>query len=293
MLDQWLVIGAFFAIYVIWGSTYLVNYFAMATIPPFVMLGTRFFVAGALLFAWGWWRGQPWPSTREWGNSFLIGNLFLAIGTGGVVWALQWIDTGMAALIVAFDPLIIMALLWLIFGSRPHPRSLVGAAISIVGMALLVGQPRIARSREALWGLLAIAVALISWAVASIYVSRMVLPESRLRRSALQMITGGAGLLLFSALTGELATFAPAAVSLSSFLAWTYLVVMGSWVAFSSFNYLLAKVAPEKVATSTYVNPVVAMLLGWLFNNEVITGQSALAALLLLTGVFFINRKEG
>lgn len=290
--DQWLIIGAFFAIYVIWGSTYLVNYLAMQSIPPFLMLGARFAVAGTLLYGWGYWRGEPRPSTREWGNSALIGNLFLSVGTGAVLWAMQWIDTGMTALIIAFDPLVVILFLWLLLGLRPAGRSLLGAAISIAGMALLIGQPRFIASRSSLWGLLAIGAALVAWALASIYVSRLVLPSSRLRRSAMQMITGGASLLLFSIATGEAAHFRWAAVTPSSALAWCYLVVMGSWVAFSSFNFLLAKVSPEKVATSTYVNPVVALLLGWAFNGEVISGQSMLAGALLLTGVFFINTKK-
>lgn len=287
--EKWLIIGAFAAVYVIWGSTYLANYFAMQSIPPFLMLGARFFVAGITLYFWGYLRGEARPGWIEWRNSFVIGTLFLGVGTGAVVWAMQVIDTGMAALIVAFDPLLIMLFLWILFAQKPAGRSLVGAAISIAGVSLLVEQPQLSGGAEARWGLLAIFVALISWALASIYVSRVQLPESRLRRSAMQMTAGSLGLLLFSALTGEMFTFQLEAVTTKGFLSLVYLIVFGSWIAFSSFNYLLAKVSPEKVATSTYVNPVVALLLGWAANGEVITGQSILAGGLLLTGVFFIN----
>ena len=293
MSDRWLVIGAFAAVYFIWGSTYLFNYWAIQSIPPFLMSGARFLTAGSLLYLWGVWRREPLPTSRQWWNSVLIGNLFLTIGTGAVVWALQWIDTGIAALIVATDPLLIMMLLWWLFRQKPRWQGLVGALVGIIGTIILVGQPKFTDSAESRWGLLAIAVALTAWAFASIYVSRMDLPNSRLRRSSLQMLGGGAGLLLFSTLSGEAATFRWSGLTTTSTFAWFYLIFLGSIIAFSSFNFLLARVSPEKVATSTYVNPVVALLLGWGFNGEQISTQSLVAGLVLLTGVFFINAGKG
>ena len=167
MSDRWLVIGAFAAVYFIWGSTYLFNYWAIESIPPFFMSGTRFLTAGLLLYIWGQFRGEPLPSSKHWWNSFWIGNLFLTIGTGAVVWALQYIDTGIAALIVATDPLLIMMLLWWLFQQRPRWQGLVGAGIGIIGTIILVGQPKFTDSPEARWGLVAIAVALTAWAFAS------------------------------------------------------------------------------------------------------------------------------
>lgn len=293
MSDRWLVIGAFGAVYFIWGSTYLFNYWAIQSIPPFLMSGARFLTAGILLYLWGLWRGEPIPTKRQWWNSVLIGNLFLTVGTGAVVWALQFIDTGIAALIVATDPLLIMMLLWWLFRQKPKWQGLVGAFIGILGTVILVGQPKFTNSPESRWGLVAIATALTAWAFASIYVSRIDLPESRLRRSSLQMLGGGVGLLLFSTLSGEAITFSFAELTSKSVLSWIYLIFFGSIVAFSSFNYLLARVSPEQVATSTYVNPVVALLLGWGLNGEEISSQSLLAGLVLLTGVFFINTGKG
>jgi len=289
MSERWLVIGAFAATYIIWGSTYMFNYWAIDTIPPFFMSGMRFFVAGLLLYAWGIYKKEPIPTTKEWGNTALIGNLFLSIGTGLAVWALQWLDTGVTSLLVAFDPLLIMLLLWLLVGQKPRGMAIIGAFVAIAGMSLLIDQPQFTDSEGAKWGLMAMAVALFSWAIASIYVSRIKLPESRLRSSAMQMITGGGALLLYSIFSGEAFTFSWSKLSLSSTLSWVYLVFLGSIIAFSSFNYLLAKVSPEKVATNTYVNPVVALFLGWTFNNEIITSQSILASAVLITGVFFIN----
>ena len=293
MSERWLIIGAFAAVYFIWGSTYLFNYLAIQSIPPFLMSGGRFLVAGSLLYAWGSIRKEPVPTAVHWRNSFLIGTLFLTLGTGAIVWAMQWIDTGMAALLVAIDPLLIMMLLWLVVGQRPHWRSLFGALIGVGGMAILVGQPQFANTAAERWGLVAIGVALTAWALASIYVSRLDLPNSRLQRSALQMLAGGVGLSLFSLATGEAATFRWASLTGSSAFSWFYLIIFGSLVAFSSFNYLLSKVSPEKVATSTYVNPVVALFLGWSYNGEVISSQSLVAGMVLLTGVFFINTGKG
>jgi drug/metabolite transporter (DMT)-like permease len=293
MSDRQLIIAAFAAVYFIWGSTYLINYLAIASIPPFLMSGSRFFFAGSLLFAWGHWRGEAMPTSRQWQNSALMGTLFLTFGTGAVVWALQFIDTGMSALIIAIDPLLIMILLWILFGQQPRWQGVLGAFIGMVGTLVLMGQPALTNTPETRLGLLAIAFALTAWAFASIYVSRIDLPLSRFRRSSLQMITGGVGLLLYSFLSGEASTFRWSQLTLSSGLAWIYLVVLGSIVAFSSFNYLLANVSPEKVATSTYVNPVVALGLGWGFNAEIISEQSLLAAAIMLTGVFFINQGKG
>lgn len=289
--ERWLIIGAFAVVYIVWGSTYLANYLAIQSIPPFLMSGSRFVFAGLLLYWFSGYYGARRPTAREWLNATLIGVLFLTVGTGGVVWAEQYIDTGMAALIVAFDPLLIMFLMWVLIGTRPAWKSILGALVSIAGIILLVEQPRFTDSVMARWGLLAISISLLAWAIASIYISRIQLPSSRLRSTAMQMLGGGAVLLLFSGSIGEFQVFSWQAITFSSAMCWLYLVGFGSLLAFSCFNFLLAKVSPEKVATSTYVNPVVAVLLGWALNNEVVTQQSLLAGALLLAGVFFINSK--
>lgn len=290
--ERWLIIGAFFVTYFVWGSTYLINYLAIQTIPPFMMSGTRFFTAGILLFTFARLRGLALPKSREWLNASGMGILFLSIGTGGVVWAEQFIDTGLAALLVTFDPLLIMLLMWVLLNQRPAWLSIIGASIGILGMGLLVDQPQLTSTPESILGLGAISLSMLAWALASIYVSKIKMPDSRLFSSAIQMLGGGATLLVFSALIGELNGFSVAQVSRESAYSWAFLVVFGSLLAFSCFNYLLTKVSPEKVATNTYVNPVVAMLLGWAFNEEIISGQSLIAGLLMIAGVFFINVKR-
>lgn len=287
--EFWLIVAAFGAIYFLWGATYLFNYFAIQDIPPFLMSGSRFFTAGLLLFGFLHLRRVPLPSMKQWFWSLVLGILFLSLGSGGLIWALQFIDSGFASLLVAIDPLLIMVLLWVMQGVRPGWGSVIGAALGFAGMYLLLGQPQLENNPKAWMGLIAIAISLTAWAFATIFVSKLDQPENRFQRSAMQMVSGGAVLILFSMLTGEARTFQIADLSLKAGLSWLYLVAFGSILAFSCFNYLLTKVSPEKVATSTYVNPLVALLLGWAFNNETITSGTLVAGGLMLTGVYFIN----
>jgi drug/metabolite transporter (DMT)-like permease len=182
-----------------------------------------------------------------------------------------------------------MGLLWAFQGVKPGRRALVGALLGMAGMYLLLGQPQLEAHPNAWRGLVAIGVSLVAWALASIYVSRLDQPANRFQRSAMQMICGGGVLIIFSWWTGEASGFELADLNLKAGLSWLYLVAFGSILAFSCFNYLLSKVSPEKVATSTYVNPLVALLLGWAFNNEVINPSALLAGGLMLVGVYFIN----
>lgn len=287
--ERSLIIGAFAVIYIVWGSTYLVNFWAIQVIPPFLMSGSRFFAAGLLLYLFSKPKAGKPISRKQFLNAVLLGILFLTIGAGGVVWAEQYIDTGMVALIIAFDPLLILLLLWIIRGKRPKGLSLLGTALGIAGMALLVDQPQFIASKEAIWGLIAISLSMTAWAFASIYISTMALPASKTRSTALQMLGGGTCLFLVGGLSGEGADLDFSKINLNFTFSWLYLVFLGSLLAFSSFNYLLTKVSPAKVATSTYVNPVVALWLGWAFNAELISTQSLLAAGILLSGVIFIN----
>ncbi len=287
--ERWLIIGAFAVIYIVWGSTYLVNFWAIQVIPPFLMSGSRFFAAGLLLYIFFKPKEAVPISRKQFLNAIVLGILFLTIGAGGVVWAEQYIDTGMVALIIAFDPLLILLLLWIIRGKPPKGLSLLGTALGIAGMALLVDQPQFIASKEAIWGLIAISISMTAWAFASIYISTMDLPASKSRSTALQMLGGGTCLFLVGGLSGEVTALDLSKVNLDFTFSWLYLVLLGSLLAFSSFNYLLTKVSPAKVATSTFVNPVVALWLGWAFNAELISTQSLLAAGILLSGVVFIN----
>lgn len=290
--SRWLIIGAFAVVYVVWGSTYLVNYFAIQSIPPFIMSGTRFVTAGVLLYFIGRLLGHPVGEWLHWRNAIWAGVLLLGIGTGGVVWAMQWVDTGIAALIVAFEPLLVVLMLWPMRGQRPGGRSLLGVAVGIAGMATLVMQDKLIADRNTALGVLVIFIGILSWGYAAIWVGRAKLPASSMQTAAIQMLGGGSALLVVSLINGDWQTFHWQEVTQKSALAWIYLVLLGSILAFSAFNYLLARVSPEKVVTTNYVNPVVALFLGWSFNNEIITGQSLIASVLLLMGVFFIVSKK-
>lgn len=293
MNDRLLIIGSFATVYLVWGSTYLVNYLAIQQIPPFLMCGSRFFLAGGILMIASLFFSNRLPSLLHLRNSAILGFLFLTLGTGGVVWSEQYIDSSMAALIVAVTPLVIVLLKWRIRGQSPQWNSLLGIAIGVIGTMLLVGQPRLTSDPKGVLGLIVIGLSLVSWSFGTIYITDLKLPESKMQTASLQMICGGIFLFLISWFTGEYHQFNFAKVDLNGWFAFFYLVFAGSILAFSAFNYLLVKVAPEQVSTSNYINPLVAMLLGWSLNHEKISGQSLLAAALLLTGVFFINSRLG
>ncbi len=289
--ERFLIPIAFAIIYIVWGSTYLANWYAIQDIPPLLMSGTRFFVAGAILYFLSSIFSKSKATPEHWKNAAASGIMFLAIGTGGMVWAEQFIASSMLALMVAFQPLLILLLMWQMNGKKPTTRGVFGTLLGMVGMGFLVVQDQFISDEKTLLGLGVIFISLISWGVASIRVSKINMPTSKLQGAGMQMLTGGAALLLAGLVTGEVADFQTSALTSRGVWSWIYLVIFGSIVAFSAFNYLLVKSTPDKVATSNYVNPVVAMLLGWGLNSEEITGQSLLAAVLMITGVVFINTR--
>ncbi len=193
---DWRIVAAFAVIYLVWGSTYLANFWAIATIPPFLMGGVRFLTAGGLLYAYTLTYDRRLPTRIQVRNAAGIGFLFLTCGTGTVVWAEQFIDTSLVALLIAFEPLLIMLLMYALLGSRPSRMAWVGAAVSIVGVGLLVGQPRISGTPESLLGLAAILFGMACWAVGSIYIGRLDMGRNRFRATAIQMLTAGVTLLL-------------------------------------------------------------------------------------------------
>lgn len=289
--EQLLIMGAFAIVYIVWGSTYLFNYLAIQTIPPFLMSGSRFFTAGILLFTYAYWQNRQWPSFTHWRNAFFLGILFLTIGTGGVVWAEQYVATGIASLVVALEPLVVIFMMWSILNKKPALKSLVGVGLGMLGMTILVGQTSFTAHTNTLIGIGVIFISILSWGYASVAIPKYEMPQSRLQSTAIQMIAGGLSLSFFSLITGEYRSFSFEAVTAQSAWSWVYLIIFGSIIAFSCFNYLLLKVSPDKVATTNYVNPVVALWMGWMFNNEVLSKQSLLAAGILLIGVFLIITK--
>jgi drug/metabolite transporter (DMT)-like permease len=285
----WRVIAAFAAVYIVWGSTYLAIRFAIETLPPFLMAATRFLIAGSVLHAWGRLRGDPAPARAHLAPSFVLGALFLLLGNGGVVWAEQRIPSGLAALLVAVTPAWTVLFEWAHGGGMPGLRTIAGLAAGLAGVALLVAPSSLGGARLDLAGAAGCLLSSVSWSLASVRSRTMRLPPSPAIASSLQMLAGGALLLLVGLASGEAARVDLAAASTRSLLAVAYLVVFGSLVAFTAFTWLLRVSTPSRVATCAYVNPVVAVLLGWAFAGERLGTRSVVAAAAIVLGVVLIT----
>jgi drug/metabolite transporter (DMT)-like permease len=290
MLHIALALGA---VYVIWGSTYLAIRFAIETIPPFLMAGTRYVTAGLLLYGWSRLRGAPRPSLVNWRSAVLVGAALLLMGNGGVVWAEQRVSSGLVALLICTEPLWIVLLVWLRSrGEKPNPRVLAGLALGFVGLVILV-KPGSSSGGIDPWGAVVVLIASLSWAWGSIYGQRARLPSSPLLSTGMQMLCGGSLQLLVSMILREPSRFAVAQVSGKSLLALGYLIVFGAIIAFTAYVWLLKAAPPVLVSTYAYVNPVVAVFLGWAFAGEPITGTTMIAAAVILTGVALISSAQG
>ena len=287
-----LIIAAFFAIYVIWGSTYLLNKIAVAELPPFLLAGIRFTTAGIIVFLITSLMGKSLKITlKQLVNSVLAGFLFLSFGNGVVVWALKYVDSNFAALEISAQPLIVLLMMWILQGKTIKPMSLVGVLLGIIGIYLLINQDIVIEQENAWLGIGLIFLAMLAWGYGSLFVQGADFPSNYFVNTGYQMLTGGVMLGVISLAFGEPWTN-PVEWQPQTHWAMLLLVIFGSIVAFTSFNFLLKNVSPEKVATNTYVNPIVAMILGAYFLKESITTQSVIAALILLTGVYFINTKK-
>lgn len=286
-----LIVLAFFAIYVIWGSTYLLNKIAVQEIPPLFLSSTRFTFAGVLMLIIAKLLKLPLKITkRQLLNNLLAGFLFLAYGNGVFVWALKYVDSSFAALEASSLPLVVLILMRLLYGQK-YTKVFIWCFLGIIGIYLLVSQQEITNGENSLLGIFMIATCIISWASASIFVSKADMHSSYFVNSGYQMLTAGILLSGFSLLLGE-AWKSPLLWNSTTINSMVLLIVFGSIVAFTSFNFLLKKVSPEKVATSSYINPLIALILGWYVLDENVTLQSIIAAIVLLFGVYFINSSK-
>jgi drug/metabolite transporter (DMT)-like permease len=285
------LVAAFAAIYVLWGSTYLAILFAIETLPPFWMAASRFLIAGALLYVWARWRGAPAPSRRHWRGAATVGALLLLGGNGGVVWAEQRVPSGLAALLVATVPLWMVMLDGVGRGwRRPPLQVMAGIAIGLGGVALLVGPGTLAGGHAVdPLGAAVLVLASLSWASGSLYARRAPLPSSPLLGTAMEMLGGGLFLVVAGLVAGEHHRLDLAAASPKSLLAVAYLVVFGSLVGFTAYVFLLRHTRPALVATYAYVNPVVAVLLGWAFAGEPLSARTLLAGAVIVGAVVLIT----
>ena len=267
----------------------MLNKVAVAELPPFFLASIRFTTAGLLIFIISKLMGKSLAiSRKQFRNAFIVGVLFLSFGNGLIVWALKFVDSGFTALEISAQPLVVLLLMRILQGKKIKPMSLVGVGLGILGIFLLVGQKQIITKEGTLLGMIMIFACMLSWAYGSLFVGKADLPKNFFVNTGYQMFTAGITLAVASLCFGE-QWIAPTNWGQSVQLSMLLLVLFGSIVAFTSFNYLLKTVSPDKVATSTYVNPIIALILGWYILDEKITLQSIIAAAVLLTGVYFIN----
>ena len=285
-------VAAFAALYLVWGSTYLAIRVAIESMPPFGMAGARFLVAGSLLFAFVRLRGAPWPSVGQWRDNTIAGILLLLGGNGLMCWAEQTIPSGVTALIVGVGPLFTVLADWLWTRSqRPTLLTVGGMVLGMAGVAWLAAPWERGPGSLDPHGVLAVLCACVAWSLGAIYSRHARRPAEPLVGASVQMLGGGLALLLAAWLHGDFAHIALAAVTPRSWLAFAYLITMGSLVAFSTFVWLMKHSTPALVFTYAYVNPVVAVFLGWLLAGEAITGRMGAAAVVIVAAVMVITLK--
>jgi len=281
---------AFLAIYVIWGSTYLAIRFVVETIPPFFMAGTRFIIAGLILYALTRLRGAQAPTSLHWREAFVVGGFLLLGGNGAVVWAEQWVPSGLTSLLLATMPLWMVLLNSLHHRMKPSIGVISGLLLGFAGVALLVGSiENISENNMIIPGATTIVFGAFLWASGSLYSRSAKTSSSQLQPPAIQMIAGGILLLFASLITGECTRLVLNQVSLRSMLSWLYLIIFGSLVAFSSYIWLLRQTTPSRVSTHAYINPIVAMILGSTLADEALTPRSILAAIIIIISVAIIT----
>jgi drug/metabolite transporter (DMT)-like permease len=288
---------AFAAVYLIWGSTYLAIRFAEESLPPFFMAGSRFLIAGLVLYSLTRLRGAKRESRTDWGKMLVTGALMLLGGHGAVVWSEQSVPSGLTSLLVGTVPLWIVLLDWTWNRSRPNVKVIGGVALGFLGVFLLVeGVGNMGARSIDISGAAILVFGAFLWANGSLYSRSLKLSCSPLLGTAIQMIAGGLLLFLASLVTGELTRIRLDSVSFLSAASWAYLIVAGSLVGFTSYIWLLRNVPPSQVSTYAYVNPIVAILLGWTMAHESITATNLVAAALILVAVVIIttfqNRKN-
>ena len=288
------LIAGFGSLYFFWGSTYLFIRFAVETLPPIGMAGVRFAFAGAVLYLWTRWRGAQAPTALQWRSSVIVGALLMC-SNACVAFAERRISSGVASLLVGMTPVWMVLFDWLHgSGERPRPGVVLGLVAGVVGVAVLLGPGLIGGGG----GVDPVGAAIvlggtISWSFGSIYSRHSPRPESALMGSAMHMLCGGLVLLVVSLLTGQFNGFTLAQVSGRSWVGFVYLIIFGSLVGFSSFVYLLRVTTPARVSTYAYVNPVVAVLLGWLFAGEEIGIRVGIAAAIIVGAVAAITTFSG
>jgi drug/metabolite transporter (DMT)-like permease len=286
--------AAMISVYVMWGSTYLAMWFAIQTMPPFLMAGFRFLIAGSILYAFRRLRGDGSPSRINWRSAAIVGLFLLLGGNGGVVWAEQRVASGVAALLVAATPLWMVLIDWVRGVYRPTGRVLAGVLVGFIGIIVLVGPSELTGLHGSIdkVGAIVLMFASISWAAGSLYSRSARLPASPLLGTGMEMLCGGAALLVAGTIAGEWARLDLSAITQPSLLGFLYLIFFGSLVGFTSYTWLLRNAPTTLVSTYAYVNPVVAILMGSLLANEPLTPRVLLATAVIVGAVALITLNQ-
>jgi drug/metabolite transporter (DMT)-like permease len=286
-----LVMG-FGAIYLIWGSTYLGIRYAVETIPPYLMMGVRHFIAGILVFAWARWRGAPAPQVKQWWWALSAGALLFLGGHGVLAWAEQKVPSGLAALLCATLPL------WTVLLARvdaTEPRLGIeawsGILLGFGGVILLIG-PDALRQRLDLLAAAGVLSSALLWAVGTSYTRRVDLPSSKILSAAMQMICGGVLLLVAGLLSGETGRLHIQNLTGRSIFSLAYLIVFGSIIAFTVYTWLVSVSSPSMLSTYAYVNPVIAVLLGWALAHESLGARTLMAMAVIVAGVMLVSTRR-
>lgn len=285
------LVAAFASVYLIWGSTYLAIRFAIETMPPHLMAAMRFLVAGAILYVWARWRGAPRPTLANWRAAAVVGGFLLLGGNGAVVWAETRVPSGLTALLVAMVPIwmLVLEMLPRLGGRKPRASVVAGIVLGLVGLVVLVAPGKLAGRVDPL-GAGVLLLGCLSWAFGSLYSRGAALPKSGFLAAAMEMMAGGVLLLLFGLATGQAGQVAVSAISARSLFALAYLIVFGSLIGFTAYIWLLGATTSARVSTYAYVNPVVAVLLGWAFAGEPMSLRTLIAAVVIIGAVALIIR---
>ena len=284
-----LVVAAFAILYTAWGGTYLAIRIGIETMPPLLMVGSRYVIAGAVLYFWSRLSGEPRPTRVHWRSAAIAGAFLLLGGNGTLAWAEQRVPSGLAALLIATTPFWMALIAWWRNIARPNIGVAAGLALGFSGMLVLVG-PGVFSGHSTIdpLGALVLVCASLSWAIGALYGREAALPKSVLESTGLQMLAGGAQLVLVGALRGELAGFSLGAVTLRSWIAFGYLIVFGGIVGMTVFLWLMRVASPARVSTYAYVNPMVAVVLGWMYAGEALTARTVAAAAIIIAGVILV-----
>ena len=287
----WKTLLAFAIIYFVWGSTFLAIRIGVAEVPPFLLAGMRFLVAGLAIYLWMVFRGEPSPSQRQWTSAFLLALLIFVMDYGLLFWAEQRVPSGVAAVMLAIIPAF-MALseILILRTQRLTVRLTVALLIGLAGVAVLMSRSlNLGGAPINTPGAIALIVAALGWSIAAALTLKLPLPSSKIMNSGAQMLAGGILLFLTSAALGEFHNFHPAAVSRAAWLSLLYLIVAGSIIAFTAYIWLIHHQSPTKVGTYAYVNPVIAVLLGYFFAGEPLDIRTILGTLFVLISVIVIT----